>query len=98
LGHDQPDRRTRTLLDAAYALDELAERCFPDRTRFAAGVRALDSVCMTETPIDRPLLDAANELHVVLEGGATLDLTKNGRMRAASIVNSSVVPALSSNS
>lgn len=71
-----------TLLDAAYALDELAAGRIPDRTRLAAGARALDGVRMTETPIDRALLDAANELHLVL-GGATLDLTKNGRARAA---------------
>jgi hypothetical protein len=71
-----------TLLDAAYALDELAAGRIPDRERLAAGVRALDSVRMTETPIDRALLDAANELHLVL-GGATLDLTKTGRARVA---------------
>jgi hypothetical protein len=53
-----------TLLDAAYALDELAARRIPDRTRLTTGVRALDGVRMTETPIDRALLDAANELHL----------------------------------
>ena len=71
-----------TLLDAAYALDELAAGRSPDRTRLTAGVQALDGVRMTETPIDRALLDAANELHLVL-GGSKLDITKNGRARAA---------------
>jgi hypothetical protein len=71
-----------TLLDASYALDELAAGRTPDRTRLLAGVRALGSVRMTGTPVDRELLDAANELHLVVSGG-TVSLTKNGRARAA---------------
>jgi hypothetical protein len=71
-----------TLLDAAYALDELAAGRAPDRTRLLAGVRALGSVRMTETTLDRARLDAEIELDLVLNGG-TIDLTKNGRARAA---------------
>lgn len=71
-----------TLLDAAYALDELAAGRAPDRTRLLAGARALDSVRVQGAPADRALLDAANELHLVASGG-TVDLTKRGRARAA---------------
>jgi hypothetical protein len=71
-----------TLLDAAYALDELAAGRSPDRARLLAGARALDSVRVTGEPADRDLLDAANELHLVA-GGATVDLTRRGRARAA---------------
>ena len=71
-----------TLLDAAYALDELAGGRAPDRARLLAGVQALDGVRLQGTPAERDLLDAANELHL-LAGGATVDLTKRGRARAA---------------
>jgi hypothetical protein len=71
-----------TLLDAAYALDELAAGRTPDRARLLAGVQALDSVRVEGTPADRDLLDAATELHLVARG-ATVDLTKRGRARAA---------------
>ncbi len=71
-----------TLLDAAYALDELAAGRTPDRARLLAGARALDGVRAEEASIDRDLLDAATELHLVA-GGATVDHTKRGRARAA---------------
>jgi hypothetical protein len=71
-----------TLLDAAYALDELAAGRNPDRERLLAGALALDSVRVAGTAADRDLLDAAAELHLVA-GGGTVDLTKNGRARAA---------------
>jgi hypothetical protein len=71
-----------TLLDAAYALDELAAGRAPDRARLLAGVQALDSLRVEGGPADRDLLDAATELHLVA-GGATVDLTKRGRARAA---------------
>jgi hypothetical protein len=71
-----------TLLDAAYALDELAAGRIPDRARLLEGVRALDGVRVKGVPADRELLDAATELHLVA-GGATVDLTKRGRARAA---------------
>ena len=71
-----------TLLDAAYALDELAAGRAPDRARLLAGSRALDSVRGEGTTADRDLLDAAAELHLVA-AGATVDLTKRGRARAA---------------
>jgi hypothetical protein len=71
-----------TLLDAAYALDELAAGRIPDRARLLAGARALDNVRVEGAAADRDLLDAANELHLVA-GGATVDLTKRGRARAA---------------
>jgi hypothetical protein len=71
-----------TLLDAAYALDELAAGRTPDRARLLAGARALDSVRVEGAPGDRDLLDAATELNLVA-GGATIDLTKRGRARAA---------------
>jgi len=68
---------TMTLPDAAYALDELAAGRTPDRARLLAGALALDSAAA-----DRDLLDAAAELHLVA-AGATVDLTKRGRARAA---------------
>lgn len=71
-----------TLLDAAYALDELAAGRRPDRARLLAGMRALDSVRVAGAPADRDLLDAAIELHLIARG-ATIDLTKRGRARAA---------------
>jgi hypothetical protein len=71
-----------TLLDAAYALDELAAGRRPDRARLLAGMRALDGVRVAGAPADRDLLDAAIELHLVARG-ATIDLTKRGRARAA---------------
>lgn len=71
-----------TLLDAAYALDELAAGRTPDRPRLLAGVRALDSVRVEGAGTDRDLLDAAVELHLIARG-ATVDLTKRGRARAA---------------
>ncbi len=71
-----------TLLDAAYALDELAAGRTPDRMRLLAGVRALDNVRVEGASADRDLLDAATELHLVARG-ATIDLTKRGRARAA---------------
>ena len=74
--------RSMTLLDAAYALDELAAGRAPDRARLLTGAVALDSVCAQGTAADRDLLDAAAELHLVA-AGATVDLTKHGRARAA---------------
>jgi hypothetical protein len=71
-----------TLLDAAYALDELAAGRAPDRARLLSGAQALDNVRVEGGPSDRDLLDAANELYLVA-GGATIDLTKRGRARAA---------------
>lgn len=71
-----------TLLDAVYALDELAAGRAPDRMRLLAGARALGGLRVTGSPADRALLDAANELHLVASGG-TIDLTKSGRARAA---------------
>jgi hypothetical protein len=71
-----------TLLDAAYALDELAAGRAPDRARLISGARALDNVRVEGVPADRELLDAANELYLVADG-ATIDLTKRGRGRAA---------------
>jgi hypothetical protein len=71
-----------TLLDAAYALDELAAGRTPDRARLLAGALALDSVRVEGTAADRDLLDAAAELHLVA-AGATVDLTRHGRARAA---------------
>jgi hypothetical protein len=71
-----------TLLDAAYALDELAAGRTPDRARLLAGSLALDSVRAKGATADRDLLDAAAELHLVA-AGATVDLTKRGRARAA---------------
>jgi hypothetical protein len=71
-----------TLLDAAYALDELAAGRTPDRARLLAGVRALDRVRLEGAPADRDLLDAATELNLVA-GGATVDRTKRARARAA---------------
>jgi hypothetical protein len=71
-----------TLLDAAYALDELAAGRTPDRARLLAGARALDGVRVEIGPDDRELLDATNELYLVA-GGATVDRTKGGRARAA---------------
>ena len=79
---DAADRCAMTLLDAAYALDELAAVRTPDQARLLAGVRALGNVRMTGTAIDRDLLDAANELHLIVSDG-TVDLTKTGRARAA---------------
>lgn len=55
-----------------YARDELAAGCVPDRTPLVAGVQALDSVRMTETCVHRALLDAANELHLVLDGATSI--------------------------
>lgn len=71
-----------TLLDAAYALDELAAGRTPDRARLLAGMRALDEVRVEDTAAIRDLLDAAAELHLVADGG-TVNLTNNGRARAA---------------
>jgi hypothetical protein len=69
-----------TLLDAAYALDELAAGRAPDRRRLLAGSLALDSLRAERA--SRDLLDAAAELHLVA-AGATVILTKRGRARAA---------------
>jgi hypothetical protein len=69
-----------TLLDAAYSLDELAAGRAPDRTRLLAGSLALDSLRVKGA--SRDLLDAAAELHLVA-GGATVDLTRRARARAA---------------
>ena len=52
------------------------------QARLLAGARALDSVRVEGAPVDRDLLDAATELNLVA-GGATIDLTKRGRARAA---------------
>jgi hypothetical protein len=71
-----------TLLDAAYALDELAAGRTPDSARLLAGALALDRARVEGTAADRDLLDAAAELHLVA-AGATVDLTKRGRARAA---------------
>jgi hypothetical protein len=71
-----------SLLDAAYALDELAGGRLPDRARLLAGVRALDQVRVAANSSDRDLLDAANELHLIARG-ATVDMTKAARARAA---------------
>jgi hypothetical protein len=48
-----------TLLDAAYALDELAAGRAPDRARLLSGAQALDNVRVEGTPVDRDLMDAA---------------------------------------
>ena len=69
-----------TLLDADYALDELAAGRIPDRTRLLAGAQALDRVRIEATHADRDLLDAAAELHGAVEG--MLDLSENGRARS----------------
>ena len=69
-----------TLLDAAYALDELAAGRTPDRARLLAGVRALDKVRAEDTAAVAHLLEAAAELHLVADGG-TVNLTNNGRAR-----------------
>jgi hypothetical protein len=71
-----------TLLDAAYALDELAAGRTPDHARLLAGALALDGLRVEGTATDRDLLDAAAELRLVA-AGATVDLTKRGRARAA---------------
>jgi hypothetical protein len=70
-----------TLLDAAYALDEIAAGRMPHRARLFAGVRALDKVRVEETAAVRELLDAAAELHLVADGDM-VDLTQNGRARS----------------
>jgi hypothetical protein len=59
-----------TLLDAAYASDEFAAGCTPDRGRLLAGARALDEVRVENTAAVRDLLDAAAELHLVATRGA----------------------------
>jgi hypothetical protein len=69
-----------TLLDAAYALDELAAGRTPDRARLLAGVRALDKVRVEDTSAVRDLLDAAAELH--LAAGGQVNLTDIGRARS----------------
>ncbi len=69
-----------TLLDAAYALDELAAGRIPDRARLLAGAQALDRVRVEATFADRDLLDAAAELHGAVKG--VLDLSENGRARS----------------
>jgi hypothetical protein len=69
-----------TLLDAAYALEELAAGRTPDRARLLAGALALDRAGVEEFA-DRDLLGAAAELHLVA-GGGTVNLTKQGRTRA----------------
>jgi hypothetical protein len=69
-----------TLLDAAYALDELAAGRTPDRERLLAGAFALDKAC--KEFMDRDVFGAAAELHLVAAGG-TVNLTKHGRARAA---------------
>jgi hypothetical protein len=69
-----------TLLDAAYSLDELAAGRTPERGRLVAGSHALDGLRSQGASPD--LLDAAAELHLVA-GGATVNLTRRGRARAA---------------
>jgi hypothetical protein len=69
-----------TLLDAAYALDELAAGRTPDRERLLAGAFALDKAC--KEFMDRDVFGAAAELHLVAAGG-TVNLTTHGRARAA---------------
>ena len=71
-----------TLLDAAYALDELAAGRTPDRARLLAGARALDSVRVKGAPGDRDHRTLLTESNLVARG-ATIDLTKRGRARAA---------------
>jgi hypothetical protein len=68
-----------TLLDAAYALDELAAGRTPDHERLLAGARALDKACKEFA--DRDLFGAAAELRLVAAGG-TVNLTRHGRARA----------------
>jgi hypothetical protein len=70
-----------TLLDAVYALDELAAGRTPDRARLLAGVRALDKMRVEDTAVVRDLLDAAAELHLIADGG-TVNLTNSGRARS----------------
>jgi hypothetical protein len=79
---DRHNRCRVTLVDAVYALDELAAGRAPDRARLLAGARALDGVRVEGASADRDLLDAATELHLVARG-ATVDRTKRGRARAA---------------
>jgi hypothetical protein len=68
-----------SLLDAAYALDELAAGRSPDRKRLLAGAQALDKACTHS--VDQELLGAAAELNLVAAGG-TVNLAKRGRTRA----------------
>jgi hypothetical protein len=73
--------RMMTLHDAAYALDELAAGRMPERARLIAGALALDSLRL-QGEADRELLDAAAGVEMLATGG-TLDLSAEGRARAA---------------
>lgn len=70
-----------TLHNAAYALDELAAGRMPERARLVAGALALDSPRL-RGEADPKLLDAAPGLEMLATGG-TLDLSADGRARAA---------------
>ncbi|WP_258187830.1 hypothetical protein [Trinickia symbiotica] len=68
------------LLEAAYALEELAAGRQPVRERLLAGALALDTL-MQRGQLDRDLQDAALGLKAVATGG-TLELDARGRRRA----------------
>jgi hypothetical protein len=68
------------MLDAIYALNELAAGRTPERSHLLAGAFALDTLRLSGN-LDRDLLDAAAALNLIA-GGGTLDLSEAGRSRA----------------
>ena len=69
-----------SLLDAAYALDEIAAGRTPDRARLLAGALALDTL-KHQGKADRDVLDAGAGLEAIATGGS-LDLDEAGLRRA----------------
>lgn len=68
------------IVDAVYALAEIAAGRTPERSRLVAGALALDTIRL-RGGASQDVLDAAAGLELLATGG-TLDLDAQGRIRA----------------
>ena len=75
-----------SLLDAAYALDELAAGRFPDPDRTLRGLLALDPLLLASGR-EQALHDAAATLELLVATGGTVSLFAAARTRAGAMAD-----------